>query len=174
MTHEEHDIFVSLVRQIRQELQNEHDNMQDDILVGYLEVLLNYCLRFYNRQFLTRKIDNTDALMRFDSLLYEYFYNKRQLEKGLPTVQYCAEKLCMSPNYFGDMVKKATGDTASNYIRQYVIQKAKNALASGSGIAQAAYGLGFEYPQHLSRMFKKYTGLTPTKYQEMLKKQRTS
>ena len=169
MTDEEHDIFVSLARQISRKLQNAHDNVQNSILVGYLEVMLNYCLRFYNRQFLTRKIENTDILTRFDRLLHGYFHDKLQLTKGLPTVQYRVGKLCMSPNYFGDLVKKTPGDTASNYIRQYVIQEAKNALASGTGIAQVAYSLGFEHQQHLSRMFKKITGVTPTEYQDGLK-----
>lgn len=87
---------------------------------------------------------------------------------GIPTVQYCADKLCMSSNYFGDMIKKTTGDTASNYIRQYVIQRAKNALATGASITQVADELGIEYPQHLSRMFKKQEGITPSEYGERL------
>ena len=88
--------------------------------------------------------------MKFDSLLRDYYEEKTQLTLGIPTVQYCADKLCMSPNYFGDMIKKTTGDTASNYIRQYVIQRAKSDFATGASIAQVADGLGFEYPQHLS------------------------
>ena len=85
---------------------------------------------------------------------------------GLPTIQYCADKLCMSSNYFGDLVKKATGDSAGTHIRQYVIQQAKNELATGATIAQVAYTLGFEYPEHLSRMFKKETGQSPKEYRE--------
>ena len=103
-------------------------------------------------------------LMKFDTLLRDYFEENRQLSEGLPTVQYCADKLCMSANYFGDMVKRTTGDTASNYIRQYIVQRVKNELAAGAGIAQVAYSLGFDYPQHLSRMFKKQTGMTPSEY----------
>lgn len=94
----------------------------------------------------------------------------RQLSLGLPTVQYCADKLCMSANYFGDMIKKTTGNTASNYIRQYIIQRVKNELATGANITQVAYGLGFEYPQHLSRMFKTQTGMTPSEYCQNLRK----
>ena len=108
--------------------------------------------------------------MKFDSLLRNYFEEKKQLTLGIPTVQYCADKLCMSSNYFGDMIKKATGDTASNYIRQYVIQRVKNELASGASITQVADELGFEYPQHLSRMFKKLEGLTPSEYCDRLSK----
>ena len=121
---------------------------------------------------MTRQLENSDTLMKFDSLLRDYFEENRQLSLGLPTVQYCADKLCMSSNYFGDLVKRATGETASNYIRQYIIQQAKNELAAGKGIAQVAYGLGIEYPQHLSRMFKKQTGMTPSDYYENLRKNR--
>lgn len=164
MTDEERDTFVSLMRQIKNELANNRDAFQDRIIVEYIGLLLNYCMRFYNRQFVTRKLENSDVLMKFNTLLRDYFEEKRQLSLGLPTVQYCADKLCMSPNYFGDLIKKTTGDTASNHIRQYIIQQAKNELATGATIAQVAYGLGFEYPQHFSRMFKKQTGCTPMEF----------
>ena len=164
MTEEEHDLLVSLMRQIQNELQKHHDDIQDKIIVGYIELMLNFCLRFHNRQFIARKLENSDILMRFDSLLSSYFEHGQQLSLGLPTVQYCADKLNLSSNYFGDLIRRMTGDTASNYIRQYVVQQAKNALASGESIAQVSYGLGFQYSQHLSRMFKKQTGMTPSEY----------
>ena len=170
MTDEEHDVLVSLMRQIQSEIDRRHDAVQDAIIVNYIALVLNFCQRFYHRQFLTRKLENSDTLMRFDSLLREYFDTDLQLSRGLPTVQYCADRLCMSAHYFGDTIKKATGDTARNYIRRYVIQRAKNELTAGTGIAQAAYRLGFEYPQHLSRMFKQQTGMTPTAYCESLRK----
>ncbi len=170
MTDEERGILTSLMRQIRDELQGRRDELQDAIIVGYIGLILNFCQRFYNRQFITRKLDNSDMLMKFDRLLHDYFDGNLQLTLGLPTVQYCADKFCMSSNYFGDMIKKTTGDTASNYIRQYVIQQAKNELATGATIAQVAYILGFEYPQHFSRMFKKQTGITPSDYCESLQK----
>ena len=128
MTDEEHGILTSLMRQIRDELRKRHDELQDSIIVGYIELVLNFCQRFYNRQFITRKFDNSDMLMKFDRLLHDYFDGNMQLTLGLPTVQFCADKLCMSSNYFGDMIKKTTGDTASNYIRQYIIQRAKKNL----------------------------------------------
>lgn len=170
MTDEEHDIFVSLMRQIRDELQKRHDQLQNAIIIGYIELVLNFCQRFYNRQFITRKLENSDILMKFNSLLRDYFEEKIQLTLGIPTVQYCADKLCMSSNYFGDMIKRTTGDTASNYIRQYVIQRAKNELTTGVSIGQVADELGFEYPQHLSRMFKRLTGMTPSDYCESIRK----
>ena len=165
MSDEEHETFISLMRQIQNELScNRRDEFQDTIIVGYLEVVLNYCRRFYSRQFMTRKLDNTDLLKKFNSLLCSYFDEGKQQSLGIPTVQYCADKLCMSANYFGDLIKKSTGETASLYIRNHIIQRAKNKLASGETIAQTAYGLGFEYPQHFSRMFKKYSGMTPKEY----------
>lgn len=169
MSEEEHDILVSLMTQMKDELQKRHDELQNAILVGYMELMLNFCQRFYNRQFVTRKLENTDVLMRFHALLRHYYETNMQWDLGLPTVQYCADKLCMSANYFGDLIKKTTGETASNYIRQYIIQKAENELASGASTSQVAYDLGFDYPQHFSRLFKKYTGLTPTEYVRNLK-----
>lgn len=169
MTDEEHDIFVSLMQQMSNELQKPHDELQNAILIAYIELVLNFCQRFYNRQFTTRKLENSDILMRFDNLLNDYYEKNIQLTLGLPTVQYCADILCMSPNYFGDVIKKTTGDTASNYIRQHVIQRVKNELATGASIVQVADDLGFKYPQHLSRMFKQQTGITPSEYCERLR-----
>ena len=164
MTDEEHDLLNSLMQQLEKEIERSRDQLQDAIIVNYIGLILSFCQRFYNRQFLTRKLENTDKLMKFDGLLREYFEENRQLQHGLPTVHYCADRLFMSANYFGDMIKKTTGDTASNYIRRYVIQRAKNELASGAGVAQVAYMLGFEYPQHFSKMFKRQTGMTPSEY----------
>ena len=168
MTDEEHNLLVSLMRQIREELAEKSDELQNAILVGYIELALNFCQRFYNRQFVTRKIENSDILVRYEHLLRDYFEDKLQLTLGLPSVQYCADKLCMSPNYFGDVIKKTTGDTASNHIRRFVIQLAKNGLAAGETISQVSDRLGFEYPQHFSRMFKKQESITPSEYCQRL------
>lgn len=163
-TAEEWDTLVSLMRHIKKEIDGPCDGFQDGIIVEYITLLLNYCMRFYNRQFLTRKFENNDMLMRFDALLHDYFDSRRQLTGGIPSVQYCADKLCLSPNYFGDLVRKTTGDSAASYIRRFVVRQAKNELAAGGSVAQVAYDLGFEYPQHLTRMFKKQTGMTPSQY----------
>ena len=169
MTYEEQEILVSLMRQIQTELSGKHDELQNAIIVGYIELVLNFCRRFYNRQFMTRKIENSDILVRFDRLLRDYFEDKLQLTLGMPTVQYCADKLCMSPNYFGDVIKKTTGDTASNHIRRFVIQMAKNGLAAGETVSQVSDRLGFEYPQHFCRMFKKQEGIPPSEYCQRLR-----
>lgn len=164
MSDREHDILVSLMRRMREELDNERDAQQDAILVGYIGLVLNFCQRFYNRQFQSREAENSDILVRFNRLLADYYEQQLQLKFGLPTVQYCADRLCLSPNYFGDVVKRTTGDTASNHIRRFVIRLAKNGLSAGESVAQVADRLGFEYPQHFSRMFRRQEGITPSEY----------
>lgn len=164
MSDREHDILVSLMRRMREELDNERDAQQDAILVGYIGLVLNFCQRFYNRLFQSREAENSDILVRFNRLLADYYEQQLQLKLGLPTVQYCADRLCLSPNYFGDVVKRTTGDTASNHIRRFVIRLAKNGLSAGESVAQVADRLGFEYPQHFSRMFRRQEGITPSEY----------
>lgn len=164
MNEKEHDIVVAIFKRIKTEIDDPHDDFQNDILVGYISLLLKYCQRFYNRQFITRKLSNNDILSRFDSFLNGYFTEGLQLKKGLPTVNICAEHLCMSTNYFSDLIKKMTGESPGRLIRQFIIRQIKNELASGLTVAEAAYKLGFEYPAHLSRMFKKETGITPSDY----------
>lgn len=169
MTDEERETLSLLMQQIRDELQKREDNLQSAIIVGYIGLVLNFCQRFYNRQFTTRKLQYSDILIKFDSLLRDYYEEKKQSTLGIPTVQYCADRLCMSSNYFGDTIKRVSGDTASRYIRRHIIERAKDEFATGRSIAQVAYELGFEYPQHLSRMFKKEVGTTPTAYCEKLR-----
>lgn len=164
MNEKEREIVVSIFKRIKSEIENPHDDLQNDILLSYISLLLKYCQRFYNRQFLTRKLSNNDILSKFDSFLKEYFTENRHTSSGLPTVSICAEHLCMSVNYFSDLIKKMTGESAGRHIRQFIIRQIKNELASGLTVAEAAYKLGFEYPAHLSRMFRKETGITPTQY----------
>ena len=164
MNETEHDIVVTIFKRIKSEIDNPHDDFQNDILVGYISLLLKYCQRFYNRQFVTRKLSNHDILSRFDSFLHGYFASNIQSKNGLPTVNICAEHLCMSANYFSDLIKKMTGESPGRHIRQFIIRQIKNELASGLTVAEVAYKLGFEYPAHLSRLFKKETGMTPTDY----------
>ncbi len=170
MSKEEREIVVSLMKAIQREIDEEHDGEQDEIIVGYINVLLNYCKRFYNRQFVTRKHENSDILVRFQDTLADYFVNGLQFKHGIPTIQYLADRLCMSPNYLGDLIKRTTGETAGNHIRNFLVIQAKNGLAAGKTISEVAYDIGLEYPQHLSRMFKKQTGMTPSEYLRQIKK----
>ena len=166
MSSEERDVMVSLMRQLQQELEFPSDSMQNRIIAGFINLLLRYAQRFYDRQFLTRTIVNNDILSKLETLLKEYFDHERQLSDGLPTVRYCSEQLCMSPNYLSDVVKRVTGDTANHYIKRYVIQLAKNRLVAGMNSSEVAYSLGFDYPQHFARTFKKIADETPTDYCE--------
>ena len=130
-----------------------------------IELLLDYCLRFYERQFITRSDADNDVLIRFERLLDEYFDQHKQLEEGIPTVKYFADKACLSPNYFGDYIKKATGRTAQDYIHNKIIDLAKEKIiGSRKSVSQIAYDLGFQYPQHFSRMFKNSVGMSPNEY----------
>ena len=138
MNEKEHDIVVAMFKRIKSEIDDPHDDFQNDILVGYISLLLKYCQRFYNRQFITRKLSNNDILSRFDSFLNEYFADNRQLKNGLPTVNICAEHLCMSTNYFSDLIKRMTGESPGRLIRQFIIRQIKNELASGLTVAEAA------------------------------------
>ncbi|MDE7136760.1 MAG: helix-turn-helix domain-containing protein [Muribaculaceae bacterium] len=166
MSEEEQEIIVGLFMQIRNELRFPADTMQNRIIVGFINLLLRYAQRFYNRQFVSRTIVNNDILTRFEKLLKDYFEEEKQLKNGVPTVQYCAEQLNMSPTYLSDVVKKSTGDTANHHIKRYMVQLAKNRLVAGMNSSEVAYSLGFEYPQHFSRTFKNITGETPTQYCE--------
>ena len=161
---EEFEILASFMRRIKQELEGNRDGMQDAIIVDYISLLLNYCKRFYERQFLTRKIANADTLQRFHAVLEAYYAQENPFQSGLPTVAYCADQLCMSAGYLGDLVRRHTGDTAINYIHRFILQKAKSLLSAGKTITEVAYDLGFAYPQHLSRLFKKKAGLSPSEY----------
>lgn len=165
LSEEERDIIHASLKIIRTELEHGVDKHSKTLLVNHIELLLNYCMRFYERQFATRTKANRDVLVRFERLLDEYFEGIHAEEDGLPTVKYCADKLCLSPNYFGDMFKKETGKTPQEYIQEKVIEIAKERISDTEDtVSQIAYSLGFQYPQHFCRMFKKRVGCTPNEY----------
>lgn len=146
-------------------LERPIDKHTKQIVASNIETLFNHCVRFYERQFVTREITNRSILDRFEDILEEYFGSDLLKKQGLPTVQYCADKICLSPNYFGDLIKRETGKTATEHIQLAVINKAKEMLAETSkSISEIAYDLGFNYPHHLSRSFKKIVGMTPNEF----------
>ena len=127
--------------------------------------MLNYCVRFYDRQFITRENINNDVLTKFEHLLHDYFYSNTVQELGFPLVGYFANQLNLSPNYFGDLIKKETGKSAQEHIHLKLIDVAKEKIFdTEKSVSQLAFDLGFKYPQHFNRMFKKSTGYTPNEY----------
>ncbi|MBR3456003.1 MAG: helix-turn-helix transcriptional regulator [Bacteroidaceae bacterium] len=157
--------ITQLVAQMRQELIDHEDSSSlRTILLAYLCLILEYCNRIYLRQLSEEDKGGNDLLKRFHDLLQTYFRENRQLSKGLPTVAYCASELAYSPSYFGDIIHKATGGTAIGYIHNYVINQAKSLLMQGHNISETSRLLGFDFPHHFTRLFKRMTGLTPTEF----------
>lgn len=165
LSEKERETIMDCLCKIEVELQHNIDKHSHRLIIANIGLLLDYCMRFYDRQFTTRKAPNKDVIVRFERLLDEYFDSKAPQEIGLPTVKYFAEKVFLSPNYFGDMVSKQTGKTVSEYIQNRIIDRAKEMLLSSSkSMSEIAYSLGFQYPQHMSRMFKRIVGCTPNEF----------
>ena len=157
--------ITQLLTQMRQELQTHEDSPSlRSVLLGYLRLILEYCNRIYQRQLSEEARGCDDVLKRFHNLLQTYFRENRQLVQGLPTVAYCASELAYSSHYFGDIIHKATGGTAIGYIHQYVINQAKSLLMRGHNINETSRLLGFDFPHHFTRLFKRITGLTPSEF----------
>jgi AraC-like DNA-binding protein len=157
--------ITQLVAQMRQELQTHEDSPSlRNILLGYLRLILEYRNRIYLRQLSEKDTDRNDVLKRFHDKLQTYFRENRQLSEGLPTVAWCASELAYSPRYFGDIVHKATGGTAIGYIHNYIINQAKSLLMQGHNISETSRLLGFDFPHHFTRLFKRITGLTPSEF----------
>ena len=165
LSEDERNIMTDCLKIIRMELERGVDKHSKTLLVNYIELLLNYCMRFYERQFATRSHSNRDVLTRFEGLLDDYFEGELAERAGLPTVKYFADKLCLSSNYFGDKFKKETGKTPQEYIQEKVIELAKERMSDRrETVSRVAYSLGFQYPQHFCRLFKKRVGCTPNEY----------
>lgn len=168
MSDRERQIIINCFREIKEELIHSIDKHSKSIITANIEVFLNHCMRFYDRQFITRENINKDTLSEFEHLLNNYFESDKPQSIGLPSVQHMADQLCLSANYFGDLVKKETGKSPQEYIQIKVIEKAKDKLFnSEKSINEVAYELGFKYPHHFSRMFKKLVGCSPTDYRIM-------
>lgn len=165
LSEQEREIVTDCLKKIQIELEHAIDCHSKELIAMNIELLLNYCMRFYERQFITRSDANRDSLTRFEQLLDEYFETPALIENGLPSVKYFADKICLSSNYFGDMVKKETGKTPQEHIQGKVIELAKARIVdTDETLSQISYKLGFQYPQHLSRLFKKRVGCTPGEY----------
>lgn len=165
LSEQERRTVIECVEKIQTELQHPIDKHSKSLIVDNLKLLLDYCVRFYDRQFITRENANHDILSRFENLLDEYFNSDKLAQDGIPSVQYCADKLCLSANYLGDLLKRETGLSALKHIQQKMLDVAKERVFNTQkSISEISYELGFPYPQHFSRWFKKMAGCTPNEY----------
>ena len=169
LSDEERKTVTEIVEKIEKEFSNNIDAHSQTLIISNLELLLNYCVRFYDRQFYTRTNLNQDITSKFEQLLLDYYKQGKQLELGIPSVQYCGEAMNMSPKYLSDLLRKETGQSTQDHIHQYIIEKAKNRLLnSNESASEIAYALGFEYPQYFSKIFKKKTTMSPNKFRQSL------
>lgn len=165
LSDKEEKMLEGILLNIEQEYQSSIDQFSQDVMVSQLELFLNYCNRFYNRQFLTRKKAGNDVLRTMEELLDDYFKNEHLIESGLPTVHYFADKLNVSPNYLSDMLRSLSGKSTQQHIHNKLIEKAKETLVTTNlSVGEIAYKLGFEHPQSFSKLFKSKTDLTPIEY----------
>lgn len=165
LSEQERLIVIDCLNKIQLELQHAIDKHSKRLITMNIELLLDYCMRFYERQFITRGEVNSDTLMKFEHLLNEYLSSEKARAEGLPTVKYFADKVYLSPNYFGDLIKKETGKSAQEYIQLKMMDVAKELILDTSKtVSQIAYEMGFQYPQHFVRVFKKRVGCTPGEY----------
>ncbi|EDM38869.1 transcriptional regulator [Pedobacter sp. BAL39] len=163
----EKQIILECFEKIKFELEHPTDKHSRKLIVSNIELFLNYCERFYDRQFISREFVNKDVLTKFEDLVDRYFREDQRLA-GLPTVTYCAGQLHLSPKYFGDLIKKETGQSAQEYIQKKVIDVAKERMFDTSkSISEIAYEMGFKYPQHFTRMFKQHVGRSPHDFRTM-------
>ena len=165
LSEHERQTITECMEKIQAELQYPIDKHSRSLIVDNVKLLLDYCIRFYDRQFITRENLNSDILARFEAILDDYFHSSQPASDGLPTVQYCADKLCLSANYLSDLLRKETGMSALKHIQQKTLDVAKEMVFNTKkSVSEIAYELGFQYPQHFSRWFKKQAGCTPGEY----------
>ncbi|HNZ68689.1 MAG: helix-turn-helix domain-containing protein [Prolixibacteraceae bacterium] len=168
LSEKERSTIVYCLTKIDHELQQSIDRHSKTLIANNIELLLNYCLRYYDRQFITRSMVNKDILVRFERLLDDYFQSEAPHLLGLPTVKYFANELHLSANYFGDLIKKETGMPAQDHIRLKLINLARQLIFDRTKtVSEIAYQLGFKHSQHFSRMFKAATGYTPIEFRTM-------
>lgn len=165
LSDDEKKTLTDIVRKIEQEYQLNIDKHSQKLIISNIELLLDYCNRYYDRQFYVRTNHNQDLVSKFEKLLHEYYNSEKPGELGIPSVRYCGEQMNMSPNYLSDLLKKETGKNAKDHIYYHITNRAKNKLLGTTlSVSEIAYDLGFEYPQHFSKLFKKKTGISPAQY----------
>lgn len=165
LTVEQRQSIVTLLDEIRKELLHEEDSHTLRIVTSQIELVLELVARYYTLQLSTSATStNSDLLPRFEQLLQKYYDDGIQRQQGLPTVKYCAQQLFLSPNYFGDLMRELTGDSATSHIRRFIMQRASSLLHEGKTVSETSDLLGFEYPQHFTRTFKKHFGVTPREF----------
>src|SRR5690606_5354283 len=168
LSEKERNIVFDCFSKIEYELRQSIDKHSKKLITSNIELFLNYCERFYDRQFITREHVNSGILEKFEEQLNSYFASEKPYSIGLPSVAYFADELHFSPNYFGDLIKKETGKSAQEYIQDKIIDIAKNKIYDrDKTINEIAYELGFKYPQHFSRLFKNRLGYTPNEYRNL-------
>lgn len=168
LSDKEKNILYECVQKIQIELQENIDVHSQYIIVSTIELLLNYCLRFYGRQMITRSQTNKTIVAQIENILNHYFAEIKIKEQGLPTVKYLASQVHLSPSYLSDVLKKETGKNTQEHIHFYLIEAAKNHLINTNlTINEIAYNLGFDYPQYFNKLFKKKTGQTPLEYRNL-------
>jgi AraC family transcriptional regulator, transcriptional activator of pobA len=168
ISEEEKITLKDCLDKIKREYDNNIDRHTNDLIVDILQLILNYCSRFYDRQFYTRKKVSTDILQRFERLLWNYFSDELNAGKGIPDVGYFAAELNLSPNYLSDLLSKYTGKSTLEHIHLHLVEKAKELLwGSESSVSEIAYGLGFEHLSHFTRFFKNKTGHTPRDFRSL-------
>ena len=168
LSEDEEKIMHSTVANIQDEYQQRIDNHSQRVIVSNIELLLNYCLRFYERQFNTRTNQNRDVITQFERELKKYFKSEQHLETGLPSIEHFADLAHLSQHYFSDLIKKETGRKPKDHINDFVIEKAKSLLCgTEQSVSEIAYALGFNYPHYFTRLFKSKTGHTPLEYRSL-------
>jgi AraC-type DNA-binding domain-containing proteins len=167
LSDKEKTIILSIFGIIDEELNSRIDDFSQDVMIAQIELLLNYCNRFYKRQFITRKAINNDLLQNLEEILDTYFNNEESMMKGIPTVQYLSEHLHISPSYLSDMLRSLTGQNAQQHIHNKLVEIAKEKLSTSNlSVSEIAYQLGFEFPQSFSRLFKTKTKLSPLEFRQ--------
>ena len=165
LSEREKQILLTLLDQIKTEYNSNVDDFTQDLIVSNIELLLNYCKRFYNRQFTTRTNQHKGIIIEFEKILLNYFELDNSNEDHILTVKFCADLLSLSPNYLSDLLKKETGKSAQEHIHIHLLEKSKiQLLTSNKRIKEIAYSLGFGYPQSFSKLFKKKTGISPSEF----------